>query len=90
MAFRHTMSKFFPTEAYPVVAPVAAASVLFAWMMARTIISDPDGHANARAGLAALDDKTAEARGAGWRGSIRSYFSARVSAGEIGIFPNKV
>jgi hypothetical protein len=46
--------------------------------------------ANARAGLAALDDKTAEARGAGWRGSIRNYFSARVSAGEIGIFPNKV
>jgi hypothetical protein len=118
MAFRHTMSKFFPTEAYPVsrprargvggmgrspaarqdfgspppysdphgqdsalgggagpaapphaaaaavgsrhraaarrsnpapprlakvVAPVAAASVLFTWMMARTIISDPDG-----------------------------------------------
>lgn len=86
------LRKFAPVEAYPVILPVAVAAGLFSWMMTRTIVSDPDSHSSARSGLGALQEatKTAEARGDGWRGSIRSYFSARVSAGNTSIFPNKV
>ena len=73
-----------------VVLPVVAAAGLFGWMMTRTIVSDPDGHSTARNGIHGIADKTASKRGEDWRGSIRSYFSGRVSAGATSIFPNKV
>jgi hypothetical protein len=77
---------------HQVAVPVGLAGALFAWMMTRTIVSDPDGHANARNGLNSLEEttKVAEQRGDGWRGSIRDHFTARIKSGSTSIFPNKV
>ena len=52
----------------------------------------PACSANARNGIGSLNESlaVAEQRGDGWRGSIRNHFSGRVSARNIGVFPNKV
>lgn len=86
MAARSTLAKFFPMEVYPVVAPVALVSVLFAGMMTRIVSADPEvnkGHERL-----VLDNPRDQAHGASFRNHVRGFFADRIKAGSITIFAN--
>jgi hypothetical protein len=82
-----TIAKFFPVEVYPVAAVVGAASGLFTYMIARTIVFDPDTKHDVNM---PIDCQKTGAYGEVWRNSIKSLFDKRIQAGATSIFKNEV
>ena len=67
-------------------APVAAASALFAYMLTRTMVSDPDTRHTPNM---PLDCLKSSAYGEQWRNTIRGLFNERIKAQNISIFNNQ-